>query len=175
MIDIFDPEQDQVMLDLETLSLEPNACIVSIGATRFTLQDGIKDTFSVNIDPMDARDKGLHIDRDTVAWWKKQPAEISDMWKVDPQPLKEALSAFCRWFGGRTLPIWGNSPSFDCVVIKEAMKYVAVPCPWNFRDECDYRTLGKIIHVERDEAVNLHSSLADAIYQTNHLLKILKS
>jgi hypothetical protein len=175
MIDILDQEQEQFMVDLETLSLETNACIVSIGATKFTLKDGIMDTFGINIDPFDSRTYGLHIDPDTVAWWRKQDPAISDMWKKDPQPLKEALTKFCLWFGGRTAPIWGNSPSFDCIVIKEAMKATGVPCPWNFRDECDYRTLGKLIQVERDEATNLHSSVDDAIYQTNHLLKILKS
>lgn len=175
MIDILDPEQEQFMVDLETLSLEPHACIVSIGATKFTIEKGVIDTFEINIDPFDSKTYGLHIDPDTVAWWRKQDPAISDMWKVNPQPLKEALTAFCLWFGGKTQPIWGNSPSFDCVCLKEAMKATGVPCPWNFRDECDYRTIGKVIQVERDEAKDLHSSLADAIYQTNHLLKILRS
>lgn len=175
MVDIFDPEQDQYMLDLETLSLEPNACIVAIGAVKFNIQDGILDKFTVNIDPFDAKRKGLHIDRDTVAWWKKQAPEISDKWKTDPQSLKDALTAFCLWFGGRTAPIWGNSPSFDCVVIKEAMKYVAVPCPWNFRDENDYRTLCKVVPIPFIKNDNLHSALDDAVSQTEHLLQILRS
>jgi hypothetical protein len=175
MIDIFDPAQEQVMVDLETLSLNPNACIVSIGATRFTIEDGIIDQFSVNVDPFDAKTYGLNIDPDTVAWWRKQDPAISDMWKVDPKPLKEALTAFCLWFGGRTIPIYGNSPSFDCVVLREAMKASGVPCPWNFRDETDYRTLCKVSPIEFEKSDNLHSALHDAIYQTKHLLKILQS
>lgn len=175
MVDIFDIEQDQVMLDLETLSLEPNACIVSIGATRFSIQDGIKDQFSVNIDPFDSKSYGLHIDKDTIAWWKKQDPAVSDMWKIDPQPLKEALTAFCLWFGGRSIPIYGNSPSFDCIAIKEAMKATGIPCPWNFRDETDYRTICKMVAVPFEKGDNAHSALHDAIYQTEHLLKILRS
>lgn len=175
MIDINDPDVDQYMLDLETLSLEPNAVIVSIGATKFSLVDGIKDTFSINIDPIESKKLGLHIDPETVAWWRKQDPAISDLWKVDPQPLKEALTKFCRWFGGRSAPIWGNSPSFDCICIKESMKYTAIPCPWNFRDECDYRTIVKVVPIPFEKGENAHSALDDAIYQTNHLLKILKS
>lgn len=175
MIDINDPQQEQVMVDLETLSLRPNACIVSIGATRFTIADGITDQFSINIDPFDSKQYGAHIDKDTVAWWKTQDPAISDMWKVDPQPLKEALSAFCRWFGGRSIPIYGNSPSFDCVCLKENMYATGVPCPWNFRDETDYRTICKLLPMEYTKSANLHSSLHDAIFQTEHLLKILRA
>lgn len=176
MKDIFDPELRQVMLDLETLSLEPNACIVSIGATAFTLKEGIIDQFSINVDPFDSkRNYGLHIDPNTIDWWKKQAKEVSDMWKVDPQPLKEALSAFCQWFGGKSIPIYGNSTSFDCVVIKEAMKRASIPCPWNFRDEVCYRTITTMIDIPFVKNDNLHSSLHDAISQTNHLLKILRS
>jgi hypothetical protein len=175
MTDINDPDQRQVMVDLETLSLEPHAAIVSIGAVAFTLKDGIIDQFSINVDPFDGKNLGLHIDPETIGWWKKQPKEISDLWKVDPQPVKDALTAFCLWFGGRQQPIWGNSPSFDCVVLKESMKVTNTPCPWNFRNECDYRTLTKLIPIEFEKGDNAHSSVDDAIYQTNHLLKILRS
>lgn len=172
---ILDPEIEQYMLDLETLSLEPNAVIVSIGATKFTINDGIIDKFSVNIDPFDAKSHGLHIDPDTVAWWKGQPKEISDLWKVDPQPLRDALTKFCLWFGGKSLPIYGNSPSFDCIAIKESMKVTGIPCPWNFRDEVDYRTICKLIDIPFTKNDHLHSALDDAVSQTEHLLQILRS
>jgi hypothetical protein len=175
MNNINDQDQLQIMLDLETLSLAPHAVIVSIGATKFTLKDGIIDTFSINVDPLDGRTLGLDIDPETINWWKDQPKEISDMWKVDPKPVKDALTAFCLWYGGKSLPIWANSPSMDCVVIKESMKVTNTPCPWNFRDECDYRTLNKLLPIEFEKGDKAHSSLDDAIYQTKHLLKIFAS
>lgn len=175
MKDILDESQIQVMLDIETLSLEPNACIVSIGSVKFTLEDGVFDEFSVNTDPFDCKQIGLHIDPDTIAWWKKQDPAITALWKVDPQPLKTALLDFSTWFGTKSMPIWGNSPSFDCVVVKEAMKATGVSCPWTFRDECDYRTLCKLVTIPYTKPDDLHSALGDAKSQTTHLMKILKS
>ena len=78
---IIDPYLEQIMVDLETISTANNAVIVSIGATRFTLHEGIIDKFSINVDPFDAKKYGLHIDPDTIAWWKKQPKEVSDLWR----------------------------------------------------------------------------------------------
>jgi exodeoxyribonuclease VIII len=175
MIDILDEEQIQVMVDLETLSLEPHAAIVSIGATKFTIKDGIHETFTVNVDPMDGKQLGLHLDAETIEWWKKQPKEISDLWKVYPLPVKEAMTRFANWFGGRRLPIWANSPSADCVWLKESMKVTNTPCPWHYRDECDYRTFSKVFIVDFEWGDKAHSSLDDAINQTNHLLKMMKT
>lgn len=173
--DIFDPKLVQYMLDLETLSLKPNACIVSIGCAQFSIEKGIIDTFSMNIDPFDAKQYGLDIDKDTIKWWQGQPTEISDMWKVNPQPLKDALVEFGLWFGGRSAPIYGNAASFDCVVLNSAFKAAGIPTPWNFRDEVCYRTICKMIDVpfDKDEE-GLHCAVNDAVNQTKHLLKILR-
>jgi hypothetical protein len=57
--------------------------------------------------------------------------------------------------------------------MKESMKVSNTPCPWNFRDECDYRTVCKMFPTEYVKGDMAHSSLDDAIYQTKHLLQIL--
>ena len=69
------PTDRQVVVDLETLSTRPNSCIVSIGAVAFNLQEAILDEFFINVDASDCRSHGLHIDRNTIEWWKKQSKE----------------------------------------------------------------------------------------------------
>lgn len=175
MKDILDPKQTQVMVDIETLSLEKNAVIVSIGAVKFNIEKGILDTFIINIDPFDCKKLGLHIDPNTIAWWKEQPKEVSDLWKVDPQPLVYALTEFSLWYGSKSLPTWGNSASFDCGRLEEAFKAAGLPIPWVFRDECCYRTVAKLVDIPYVSSEKLHSAIEDAKAQTNHLLKILRS
>jgi DNA polymerase III epsilon subunit-like protein len=175
MNNIFDPEQIQYMVDLETLSTETDSVIVSIGAVKFSLGEGIIDTFEINVDPFDGRRLGLHISKDTIDWWKKQPKEVSDLWKVDPQPVKTAMTEFCKFYGGKSLPIYGNSPQFDMMILKSSMKVTNIPCPWSHYDEIDYRTMCKMVSIPYEKGDTLHSALNDAITQAKHVIKILKS
>ena len=84
------PNQPQFVVDLETLSTHANACIVSIGVVKFTLQDGILEEFFVNVDPASCKEYGLHFDKDTIAWWKTQSKEARESWQKDPISLPEA-------------------------------------------------------------------------------------
>lgn len=172
--DILDPKQEQVMVDIETLGVGFNSVPVSIGATKFTIEDGITDKFIVNIDPFDARNHGLVIDSDTVAWWKTQPVEARDAWRVDPKPLKEALQKFSAWFG-KSKPVWAKGTDFDSVILKTAFAAAELATPWKYYEVTDMRTVLKLIPVEYEGELVPHISLNDAIMQTEHLLKVLRS
>lgn len=173
--DIFDPDQEQVLIDLETLSTRKDAAIIAIGATKFTLNAGITDKFYINVSAMDCRNYGLHFSTDTIDWWKKQPKETSDLWKVDPQPLRTSLAAFEVFYGGKSKPTWGNSPRFDMAILESAFDAVGgIALPWSYRDECDFRTLAKIIPVEWEHEGIPHYALDDAIGETLTLIKVLK-
>ena len=65
-----------VMIDLETMSTESNAAICSIGAVKFTLEEGIVDTFYCTVDAADCKAHGLVISADTIRWWSTQPKEV---------------------------------------------------------------------------------------------------
>ena len=65
-----------IMLDLETLSLDANAVIVSIGAVAFDLHTGIVgDKFHITIDILEQTLHGGDISKDTLSWWTSQDAE----------------------------------------------------------------------------------------------------
>jgi hypothetical protein len=62
----FTPENN-VMLDLETLSRFPNAAIVAIGAVRFSVTTNeLKNAFYCTIDLRSSQNFGGHIEADTV-------------------------------------------------------------------------------------------------------------
>lgn len=171
---IVNPDQEQVMIDLVTLSTENNAAIVSIGATKFSLSKGITDKFTINVDPFSCKNAGLHIDLETINWWKDQPKEASDAWKINPKSLHDALQAFTKWYGTKSLPTWSNGSDFDCKILKSAYNSINLNAPWYFYDPACFRTLSKLFpDVPFVKSGVAHNSLDDAISQTNHLIKIL--
>ena len=81
------------------MSVESNAAICSIGAVKFSIEDGILDTFYCTVDAADCKKMGLDISADTVRWWSKQPREVLEMLRKDNMPLQEALTKFSQWDG----------------------------------------------------------------------------
>lgn len=64
--------KNRIMVDLETLGTAPGSVILSIGAVRFDVEEGLLDEFYVNIDVESSQRLGLTIDGATVMWWMKQ-------------------------------------------------------------------------------------------------------
>ena len=171
MTNITNPDQPMVMLDLETLSTQKNAVIVSISAVKFSLAEGITEKFKINVDPFSGKKLGLHIDPDTIAWWQKQDKAASDAWKINPETLQDALASFKKWYGTKSLPTWANSPSFQCMILQSSFSAIGQGTPWNFYDECCFRTVSKLFpDVEFEKTGLSRYKLSE---QTNHLIKLL--
>ena len=68
------------MIDLETLSTNPNATILTVGGVKFdpyTSEEPAQGMyFRVDVDAQ--TNMGRDVMQDTVDWWSKQPKEISD-------------------------------------------------------------------------------------------------
>tara|TARA_R110002167_G_scaffold342924_1_gene551798 strand:- start:95 stop:625 length:531 start_codon:yes stop_codon:yes gene_type:complete len=168
----------QIIVDLETLSVRPNACITSIGAVAFTLQDGITEEFFINVDPASCKDFGLHIDKSTVQWWSTQPKEAIESWMKDPVPLDEAIDKFSIFYGNTSVPIWGNGSSFDITILESALYalgYETGKLPWKFWDIYDLRTLTNILGRKLEKTGINHNALHDAIAEAKLLIEMLKS
>lgn len=177
---VTDSNTVHVMIDLETLSTRPNASILSIGATKFTLDEGIIDKFYCNIDAKSCKSVGLHVSKDTVDWWMKQSAAARDALLVDQLPLKEALQTFTNWIGKDNVMPWGNGASFDISIMESAYHAVGLTYPWKFYNIMCYRTVMNLMglsnaKIRASENDTHHHALDDAISQTNTLIGILKS
>ena len=165
----------QVMIDIETLSTQYNAAILSIGAVKWE-ESEIVDTFYVNVDPKSCKELGLHVEHKTVEWWLKQSAEARKALLNDQKTLTDALKVFRIWYGSKSLPTWGNGAAFDLVIMTHAFRCLGTEPPWKPWEERCYRTMNELVkipHAPRDGIY--HNALDDAVYQTKHLIKILGS
>ena len=172
------PSDVQIVVDLETLSVRPNSCITSIGAVKFNLQDGILEEFFTNVDPVTCKEAGLHIDKETVAWWATQPKEAIDSWKKDPVPLDEAIDKFITFYGDKSIPIWGNGSSFDVTILESslyALGWQTGKLPWKFWDIYDMRTLTSVLGRKLEKTGINHNALHDAIAEAKLIMDMLKS
>ena len=170
-----------VMIDIETLSTRPNACILTIGAIKFTLKpyNELKpidrmDTFYRRIDIQSCADYNMHIDPATMDWWKKQDKGVryDTLEHVDRYPLKDVLQEFTRWFGNAEI-VWANGIDFDCVILREAFRVCGLETPWKFWNQRDVRTILNVCNISRDciEKKNLHNAMYDCYYQIQLLEK----
>lgn len=166
----------QVMLDLETMSTKSNAAIVSIGAVMFSKDDGIVDKFYRTVDLRTSKAAGLHIDPETVKWWGQQSEEAQKALTIDNVSLNQALDDFTEWYGKEKIPVWGNGSTFDNVILSHAYDSLNLTKPWPWYLDYCYRTMKNIykkVEADKREGVH-HNALDDAIFQANHLIKIMR-
>jgi exodeoxyribonuclease VIII len=167
-----------VMLDLETFGNGSDALIVSIGACKFDpCGSGVTDSFHVAIDPVSAQAIGLKIDAGTVMWWlhaDRAPAREA-LLANEMVDIGSALSGFAEWFGGTSMPVWGNGATFDNVILRHAFQRYGLPCPWHFGHDRCYRTMKNLApHVLIERTGTHHDALDDAVSQALHLQVIGK-
>jgi hypothetical protein len=145
----------EVMLDLETLSVRPNAVILVIGAIKFNRGEKWKENIDekdfeklnvfykrINIDS--CVKVGLHVDNETEKWWDQQADDLKyeALTHPDRVNLKDGLEAFKDWYGTNPrTKIWGNGSSFDCTILGEAYKRCGMKIPWQYFLERDLRTI----------------------------------
>ena len=175
-----------IMLDLETLSSEPDAAIVSIGAACFDgggggpWKDPYLDTFYVVVDLERDLGGGGWISASTVAWWMRQSDAAREIFNSEKRvSTHDALCDFRRFCEktGR-VRIWGNGAGFDNVVLRRCYKRLRLDAPWQYRDDRCYRTLKNLRpDIPYEEAADTikHRADHDAINQALHAQKILKA
>tara|TARA_B100001059_G_scaffold5659_2_gene4768 strand:+ start:10358 stop:10894 length:537 start_codon:yes stop_codon:yes gene_type:complete len=162
-----------VMIDLETMSTEPNAVVLTIGAVKFNRRGPKKsldklDQFYRRIKIKSCLEAGLHISSETKEWWEMQgdEARYEAFTHKDRVLLVQALKEFSVWFRGARC-IWSHGATFDCVILEQAYKACDIPCPWMFWAARDTRTLFDLAGIRiKDFPIKVeHHALYDAFRQ----------
>jgi DNA polymerase III epsilon subunit-like protein len=168
-----------VMVDLETMSTESDASIISIGAVRFWLN--VKQTeftpdqlFYTAVSLKSSQEAGLHIKADTVMWWLGQDPEARNAFK-NPVSLASALGNFYEFVPNPTTYIFGNGAAYDNVVLHNAYKAINHKYPVSYKYDVCYRTMCKLDNAPPPAFEGTkHNALDDAKAQTRHLMELLE-
>jgi hypothetical protein len=172
---------EDIMLDLETMGVDDDAPILSIGACYFDINTGeIGDIFYREIELKSVLENKNYISSiETMQWWMKQTEGARLLFQSkNTAPLREVLLNLC-WFIKDESKLWGNGISFDIGKIKYSMGKEGIVNPVAFYNERDVRTivdLGQRFGVDpKNEMVFQgvkHNALDDAIHQAKYVSAI---
>lgn len=153
------------MIDLETMSVTPDAVILQIAAVKFDpfddyLEQGITvqdlPFLNVLVDVDSQTDR--NINESTMQWWVQQDAQVQDRVFATQGRVSfaEAMQQTHRfiWNSGR---IWSQGLSFDISILEHAYRSLDQPYPWAYWQTRDSRTLLDLV------AVNLPPATHDAV------------
>jgi hypothetical protein len=181
---------NNVMLDIETLSVSKNAAIISIGAVFFNPATGeLGNEFYQTITRASCEAQGFDVDGDTLQWWSEQSLEArAVLWCEKATHIVLALDAFNRWILENTIDtkhieIWGNGASFDCGILDNAFGRCNISRPWRYANERDVRTivsLGRnLLNIDPKYDFpfvgTAHNALADAKHQAAYVSHIYQA
>jgi len=168
-----------IMLDLETMGINPNAAIVSIGAVAFDPKvNEILDEIYIIIDLESSVNKGGIMDASTVLWWMRQDDSARLVFNDFRSEMHEALFGFYDFLDScsdyDTRLIYGNGSDFDNVILDSAYKRMKIPTPWKYYNNRCYRTLKNLRpDIQLERTGTHHNALDDAKCQAIHLMKIM--
>ena len=176
-----------LMIDLETMGNTPNSAIVAIGAVFFNPSTGeLGESFYRAVNLNSSVEYGGDIDPGTVLWWMNQSDEArSAIYNADSISINTALSELntfiCNQIEPGKLKVWGNGAGFDNVILRSSYYRLGIPCPWNFWNDRDVRTIvemGREIGIDPRHDIpfegDQHNALDDARHQARYVSAIWK-
>ena len=185
---------NNIMIDLETLSTNSNAAILTIAAVVFSQDEqGIANQFYTGISMADQDTDPTeygHIDPSTVRWWMKESddarAAIINMTSVKSESLINALfdlGCFMQRHGADDdTKVWSKGTSFDLPILRNAYTRCRIDIPWEYRNERDVRTmidLGQaLVGFDANDMRRTglhHDALSDARHQAKQVIAIYKA
>lgn len=144
-------ENINIALDIETLSLQPTAAIISIAARTFHLPyTDDYDIFFTNIDLYSLiRQKQLSISEETLQWWQELPKGVRDI-SFNPdtavtieQALIDLKIFICSIRAKyQDMAIWTQGTDFDIPILRHAYHVILHKKePWHRHELRDARTV----------------------------------
>ena len=166
------------MIDLETLSTNPDAVILTVGGVKFNPYSSVEPSqgmyFRVDVDSQTKQ--GRDVMEDTLDWWSNQPAEIREeaLGDKDRISLQDMIKTINKWSVGVDV-FWCQGPLFDYAILQNLYKQIGHPVPWQYWQIRDSRTLFSLVPRDPNEKREaLHNALADCYFQAKKVQKIYK-
>jgi len=156
------------MIDLETLSTETNAAILTIGAVRFDpngneLEDSDMESLYIRVDLDSCNELDLHVSDATIEWWSQQSREAQEE-AFSCENRTHIVDAFAQlykfcWGAQR---IWSHGAAFDIVICETIFKKLRRQIPWHYTAVRCTRTLFDLGIDPHRPPVLKHHALEDA-------------
>lgn len=166
------------MIDLETLSTNPNATILTVGGVKFDPYTNIEPAqgmyFRVDVDSQ--TEMGRDVMQDTLDWWGKQDPEIMEeaLGDKDRISIDEMIKTLNKWCVGVDV-FWCQGPLFDYAILQNLYGQMGVPVPWNYWQIRDSRTLFSLVPRDPSETrTGLHNALEDCYFQAKKVQRVYK-
>lgn len=168
-----------LVFDLETLSTEPNAVVLSLGCVPFVFEeDGffkkfVETGFFVKFDVQEQIVKyKRNVEADTVNWWREKPKDLID---ATVKPSKDDVSIVSglnslnefiskvEGFSPNDSYVFSRGPDFDFPIIKSLYRNANLDLPYNFWKVRDIRTAIDIMYGTNDGKYEVKSGNAGFI------------
>ena len=143
-----------IMLDIETWSVKPNAVVTSVAAMAFDPRGNCAGSHIYrDLDCQKQIDKGgFAVDASTIRFWmgNKNSDAFEMMLKPETLPIEYALESVAGFvrelgcYGG----IWANSPSFDVVIMDHLFAQFGIGTPWRYSQSRDVRTIKALAGID---------------------------
>ena len=172
---------NHLAIDLETLSLEPNAHILSIGAVFFDPKTGeFGPTLYCEIDPHHDQ-PNAHISASTVTWWMGQDSGVVP--RHGTWPISDALRELIAFIDnhvtqGEPLKVFQQGDR-DAMWLNNAAREQGLVMPWTYRDVNCSRTLWE--HMGHTAGLGFmdfdgvqHNALDDARFVALRMCEVLR-
>ena len=163
------------MIDLETLSTNPNATILTVGGVKFDPYTRAEPSqgmyFRVDVDSQTAM--GRDVMQETLDWWGTQDKEIMEeaLGDNDRISIDEMLKTINKWCVGVDV-FWSQGPLFDYAILQDFYAQMKTPVPWNYWQIRDSRTLFSLVPRDQNEKrAGLHNALEDCYFQARKVQK----
>ena len=166
------------MIDLETLSTNPNATILTVGGVKFDPYTNVEPSqgmyFRVDVDSQ--TEMGRDVMQETLDWWGKQDPEIMEeaLGDQDRISLDAMVKTINKWCVGVDV-FWCQGPLFDYAILQDIYKQLGHPVPWQYWQIRDSRTLFSLVPKDPNEKRDAaHNALADCYFQAKKVQKVFK-
>ena len=179
------------VVDIETLSTQPNAAIVSIGCVIVNLftQETVDEFYSL----LDTYHQGIY-NRDimlsTVGWWEEQKETNHEAWLEYKKAgeikksylIEKALLDFNEFLlkhfdDPANIQLMGNGSDFDNVILQTAFKKSLLTPSWPFSGNQSLRTavwLGRLIlGIDPKYDIPFEGTKHHALHDARHEAKVL--
>ena len=166
------------MIDLETLATDPHCTVLTVGGVKFNPNNDNEpyDEFyyKLDIDEQDAL--GRTVTDSTIEWWGKQAEDVREeaLGDGDRISLEQFTKTLNKFLVGAD-NIWAQGPVFDIVILENLYRQLEKPCPWNFWQIRDSRTLLSTHGDPREKnKEGLHNALEDSVSQAEAVHYVFK-